>query len=417
MHPIMRFLKKRGIGSHLRADFIAGLTTAILLVPQAMAYATLAGLPPVVGLYASTLPLLVYAALGSSRVMAVGPVALISLMTASALAPFAQESTAELIAIAGALALLVGAIQMTLGLLKLNFLTDLLDKPVLTGFTAAAALLIGFSQVPALLGTERAFVSPALWNGATVIVGVGALLGLILLRRLRRGIPAALVVIVVATLAVIFAGLDARGVAIVGQVPAGLPWPGIPLLDLSIFVKLLPAAIAISLVSYLESFAVARALAAKSGKAIDASREWLGVGAANAASSMVGGYPLAGGFSRSAVNATAGARTRLAGAITALLVMASLALLTPLFTSLPRAALAAIIVVAVSGLLHVQDWKLLAKKGYRPFGVALITFLATLILDIEMGLVIGIGVSFLVRRFFSRETAPLNVSALETKEN
>lgn len=401
MHPI--WSGRLRTKEYLRSDFIAGLTTAILLIPQAMAYATLAGLPPVVGLYGATLPLLVYAALGSSRVMAVGPVALISLMTATALAPFVEQgaSTAELIGLAGMLALLVGAIQLSLGLLKVDFITDLLDKPVLTGFTAAAALLIAFSQFPALVGAEK-LGEFSQWNWTTLAIG-GSALGLLwLLKRIHRGIPAALVVIILATLAVIFFGLDTFGVKVVGEVPPGLPSLSLPPLEWGVLLLLLPAALAIALVSYLESFAVARALATGPGEKVSASREWIGVGAANLTSALVGSYPLAGGFSRSAVNDQAGAKSRVAGAITAVIVMGSLAFLTPLFTSLPRAALAAIIVVAVSGLFHVKDWKTLKKEGPMPFGIAILTFGATLIFNIEIGLLVGVLATLLVRRLQKR---------------
>ncbi len=397
MHPLTKFLGARSpLGEHLGADFIAGLTTAILLVPQAMAYAQLAGLPPVVGLYASTVPLVVYALIGTSRVMAVGPVALISLMTASALAPYADLETSQILTIAASLAVTVGVIQLGLGLLKIDMLTRLLTRPVLTGFTSAAAILIGLSQLPPLVGVE-VLSWPTDWHIPTLVIGLFAVTALFALRKLHPAIPAALLVIVVATLAVVFLNLDAADVAIVGEVPAGLPVPSIPFVETSIIIELLPSAFAIALVGYLESFAVARALARSTGGDIDANREWTGVGAANIASGAVGGYPIAGGFSRSAVNHRAGARTRLAGVITALLVVAALLVLTPLFTYMPEAALAAIILVAVSGLLHVGDWKKLAGAGPHPLAVTTITFGATLIFDIEIGLLVGIGAGFAIR--------------------
>ena len=400
MHPLFKKLRSAW-GITLRDDLMAGLTTAILLVPQAMAYATLAGLPPVTGLYASTVPLLMYAWLGSSRVMAVGPVALVSLMTAAALLPLkeAGATEAELIGAAGLLALMVGGLQLLMGVLRINGLTKLLSRPVLTGFTAAAALLIGWSQVPTLVGSGSSLTVPWQWNLPTLAVGLGSLAGLLLLRKIKRSLPAALIVLVLTTLAVIFLSLAERGVTVVGAVPAGLPGLAIPPLDLALATALIASAVAIALVSYLEGFAVAKALA-KKGQKINAGREWIGIGAANASAGLIGGYPLAGGFSRSAVNSTAGAKTRLAGAITALLVMAALAFLTPLFTSLPRAALAAIIVVAVAGLLHVKDWKLLHKEGRRPLGVALITFATTMVFNIEAGLVVGIIASQLSLRLF-----------------
>ncbi len=411
MHPLIRLIKQRGLsGMDLRADLIAGITTAILLVPQAMAYATLAGLPPVVGLYASTLPLLAYAAIGTSPVMAVGPVALISLMTASALAPFADASAAELVTMAGALAVLVGLIQIVLGLMRLDFLTRLLSRPVLTGFTSAAALLIAFSQLPAMLGVDQFTFAIGSWHLTTLLIGAGAVAALLAFKKLDRRIPAALIVLVAATAAVATLGLDAAGVAVVGSVPAGLPWPSIPLVETSVLIHLLPSAFAIALVGYLESFAVAKALARPHPERINAHSEWKAVGVANLASAAVGGYPIAGGFSRSAVNAGAGAKTRIAGALTALIVLATLALLTPLFTNLPRAALAALVIVAVIGLIHIKDWKRLALRGRVPLTVALITFGATMVLDIEMGLMLGIAAGFVAQRFFAGTTGNVSTS-------
>lgn len=422
MHPFLKFFGNNGsVDQTLGADFIAGLTTAVLLVPQAMAYAQLAGLPPVVGLYASTLPLVVYAFIGTSRVMAVGPVALISLMTASALAPYGDLETSKLVVMGAALAVMVGLFQMALGLLKLEFLNRLLTRPVLTGFTSAAAILIGLSQLPELFGVDELMLFVDGWHLPTLIIGVAAIVVMAALRKIHRAIPSALLVIVIATVAVVVLNLDADGVSIVGEVPGGIPIPAVPIVEPAMVIDLIPSAIAIALVGYLESYAVARALARSTDGEISASREWTAVGAANVASGAVGGYPIAGGFSRSAVNHRAGAKTRLAGVITALLVGASLLALTPLFTYMPTAVLAAIILVAVSGLLHIDDWKKLARKGRRPLAVTAVTFGATLLFDIELGLVIGIAFGFAARKLFddpdpgnvSDETKPRNKS--ETK--
>jgi SulP family sulfate permease len=384
----------------LRSDLAAGLTVAAMLVPQAMAYALLAGLPPEVGLYASTVPLLAYAVIGTSRQLAVGPVAIVSLLTASALAPIADEGSAGYVAAAGLLALVVALVHLVLGAGRLGFLVRLLSHPVLVGFTAAAALIIGTSQLKHVFGTSPEAGDSWLESIAavaatvpdthlpTLVVGVGAIVVMVLLRRVRPTLPAALIAVAVTTVASVVWDLPARGVAVVGDIPRGLPPLTLPE-DLSLAIDLVPAAFAVTLVGVLESIAVAKVYARRNSYDIDANRELLGLGMANLASGLVGGYPVTGGFSRTAVNAEAGARTRAAGVITALIMVLVLVALTPLFTQLPQATLGAVVLLAVAGLIDLGEVRhIMAVKpadGWTLAGA----FVATLALGVELGIAVS----------------------------
>ena len=405
--PLIGWLRRADAGSH-RADVLAGLTVAAMLVPQAMAYAALAGMPPVTGLYAATVPLVAYGLLGTSGQLAFGPVAIVSLLTASTLAPLADGDPGAYVALAGVLALLVGAIQVVLGLLRAGRLTSLLSHPVVSGFTSAAAIVIATSQLDQLLGVSIG--SPDGWlarigalSGSlsqvhvpTLLVGILAILALIGGRRLGNRVPTPLLVVVLATAAVPVLGLADAGVAILGEVPAGLPRPALPVAPLDAAVALLPGALIIALLSYLEGISVARAIAARTRDRIDPDQELLASGAANLAAGVFQAFPVAGGFSRTAVNHSAGARTPLASIVTAVGVLLALVLLAPLLTTLPQVVLAAVVVVAVAKLVDVRE-AIHAWRVERTDGIALlVTFVATLTLGVELGIGVGIAVSLLL---------------------
>lgn len=400
----------------LRSDLAAGLTVGAMLVPQAMAYALLAGLPPEVGLYAATVPVLVYALFGSSRQLAVGPVAIVSLLTASALAPLVEEGTAGYLSAAALLALMVGVIHLVLGAGRLGFLVNFLSHSVLVGFTAAAAIIIGFSQAKHLLGisTERQdhFADTVVevlsklgeTNGTTLIVAVVSLVALFAFKRLLPRVPAALAVVVGSILAVELLDLESRGVKVVGDIPDSLPAFGFPDFEAGWVGSLLAAAFVITLVGFMESIAVAKVYARRHRYDVDANQELVGLGAANVAAGLFGGYPVTGGFSRTAVNDTAGARTPLASIFTAGIVLATIAFFTPLLSSLPNAALGAIIIVAVVGLVDVREMRHIAavkRSDLIGLGVA---FFATLALGIEIGIAVAVGASMLV--VFARMSRP-----------
>lgn len=409
----------------LIGDVLAGIIVAVMLVPQGMAYALLAGLPPQVGLYASILPLILYALLGTSRALAVGPVAMVSLLVATGVGQFAQPGSTDYLALALTLALLVGIIQMMMGLVRLGFLVNFLSHAVISGFTSAAALIIGFSQLKHLLGIKipqtESFIellrAIALHlretNLATLTlgaIGIGILvffnkaLGSILRRRgiaeslivpLTRSGP--LLIVVVSTVLVATLGLhQLAGVKIVGEIPAGLPPLTLPTFNETRWQQLFPTALTISFVGFMESIAVAQSLASKRRQKIDANQELIGLGAANLGAAFTGGYPVTGGFSRSVVNFSAGANTGLASIITALLITLTVLFLTPLFYFLPQTILAAIILVAVSGLFDLKTPQVIWRYNKADAASLIITFAAVLLVGIETGIVIGVLASLVL---------------------
>ncbi len=392
---------------NLRSDVSAGVTTAVMLIPQAMAYAMLAGLPPIVGLYASTIPLVLYALFGSSRELAVGPVAMDSLLVATTLAPIAVAGSSEYVGLAVLLALMVGVIAAGLGLARAGFLVNFLSRPVVSGFTSAAALIIGLSQLQHLLGVElpRSQNVFAILNAAaraigvfqphTLLIGLASIVALVGLKRFAPKVPRGLAVVTAATFGVWALGLDVRGVAVVGDVPAGLPVPSLPAVDVGMVVELAPAAFVIALVAFMEAVSVAKAYASQRGYEISANQELIGLGAANVGAALVGGYPVTGGFSRTAVNAQAGARTPLAGLVTSGVVVGTLLFLTPLFYFLPKAVLAAVIMTAVFGLIDLQQVRHLWRVDRADFMLLMFTFVATLALGIQAGIALGVGASLL----------------------
>ena len=419
--PIFEWLPRYG-RDDIAGDLMAGAVVAIMLVPQSMAYAMLAGLPLQVGLYASILPLLLYALLGSSRVLAVGPVAMVSLITASVLAPLATAGAADYVNLALFLALLVGLLQVVMGIARLGFLVNFLSHPVISGFTSAAALVIGFGQAKHLLGIAldrperpyQLFMELARGLSATNVVTLGLGAGSIgillffqfglkdLLQRVGVAKPLAialpksgpLVAVLVATLLVGIMELNkVANVKVVGEIPTGLPplsWPTVPWDQLG---TLLEAALVVVFVGYMESIAIAKALASRRRQKVDANQELIALGVANVGAAFTAGYPVTGGFSRSVVNFDAGATTPLASVGTATLVALTVAFLTPMFYYIPHAVLAAVIVVAVASLV---DWRMPFRlwRSNKPDAFALVvTFVAVFALGIEIGVLVGMGTS------------------------
>jgi SulP family sulfate permease len=399
------------------ADLLAGTITAVLLVPQAMAYAVVAGLPPEVGLYASVLPSLAYAALGTSAYIGVGPVAVNAIMVSSALAAAGHGDPATLVTHALQLAAISAITLFGLGLLRAGAFMNFLSRPVLDGFTSGAALLIVLTQLPPLLGL-RVHTGPLLHevlagvaqhihglHGPTLAIGVASLALLLLggepLRSFLARLPlkplaadligrmTPLVVVALATVAVAGGQLAARGVAVVGLIPSGLPAPSLAFLRAPGWLELLVPGILIALISYVSSVSIAQGLGSRRRERIDTDQELFARGAANAAAAVGGALPVAASFSRSALNFSAGARTPMAGVVTAVLVGAAALALTGLFRNLPKAALAALIVVAVAPLIDVGGFRrtLAYSRGDGlSFGV---TFGAVLLLGVERGLLLG----------------------------
>ncbi|MCH8550356.1 MAG: solute carrier family 26 protein [Natronospirillum sp.] len=401
----------------LRGDLVAGITVAMMLIPQAMSYAMLAGLPPYVGLYASVIPLIIYALFGTSRQLAVGPVAMVALLVASGVGALAEVGSAHYIALAVLLALMVGVIQFGMGIFRLGFLTNFLSHPVISGFTSAAALIIGFSQLQHLIGlslprTENiavlAWAAATQWadiNIATLSIGLGGVAGLLLLKRLNPLLPGAMIVVVIATLAVWLLGLDEHhGVHIVGSVPAGFPELSAPSVNTADMMDLLPIAITIAFIGFVESIAVAKKIAAEKRYDVDPNRELVGLGLANIGAAFFKAMPVTGGFSRTAVNRNAGANTGLASIITAVLIGLALLLATPLFYYIPTAALAAVIMVAVAGLIDTHEVKHLWQVKRDDLTMLGIAFFATLILGVKVGIFVAVGASMVW--FVVRTTRP-----------
>lgn len=417
----------------LISDLLARAIVAIMLVPQGMAYALLAGLPPQVGLYASIAPLIIYGALGTSRTLAVGPVAIVSLLVASSVGALAESGSAESIQLALTLALLVGIIQGVMGLLRVGFIVNFLSHPVLAGFTSAAAIIIGFGQLKHILGVSlpraehfyetviRLAERAAETNWATLAIGLGSVAILFYFKlgvskQLQRwglsGATAAalaktapFVVVLLGTLLVWGLKLnEAAGVHIVGDVPSGLLSLTLPTMDVSVWQALLPSALAISFVGYMESISVAKSLASKRRQKVDPNQELIALGAANLGAMLTGGYPVAGGIGRSAVNFAAGARTGLASMITAVLMALSVIFLVPLFYFLPQAVLAAIIIVAVSGMVDVKTFRHVWRYNKADGLSLIVTFFAVLIIGVEMGILAGAGAALLL--FIWRTSQP-----------
>ena len=404
--------------ANLASDLVAGVIVAIMLVPQSMAYALLAGLPAQVGLYASVVPVALYALLGTSTTLAVGPVAIVSLLVASGVSHLAEAGSAAYAGYALTLALMVGVIQSVMGWIRLGFLVNFLSHAVLSGFTSAAALVIAASQLKHVLGVQvgrpesflRLLEALAAKLGethlATLAIGLGGIATLLVFRYWaepilkRLGVAAAWRVplakigpfVAVASGAWITAafGLHQRAaVAVVGEIPRGLPSFTAPVLEAGALRILLPTALAIAFIGFLESFAVAKVLAARRREKVRANQELVALGVANLGAAFTGGYPVTGGFSRSMVNFTAGARSGVAALTTAGLVAASLAMLTPLFYFLPKASLAAIILVAVSQLIDGRAFGRFWRYS-RADGIAfLLTFAAVLAAGVERGIVVG----------------------------
>ena len=417
---------------HLVGDVLAGFIVAVMLVPQGMAYALLAGLPPEVGLYASILPLLVYGLLGSSRTLAVGPVAIVSLLVATGITPLAEAGSAAYVQMAITLALLVGVIQALMGVVRLGFLVNFLSHPVLAGFTTAAALVIGFSQLKHLLGIgipnleffellPYAVTHLAETNWVTFALGGGGILILVYFKQVLGGqlrrwgiwpqwiLPitksAPLVIVVLGTVLVWSLQLHERfGVAIVGPVPDGLPPLTLPLVDMAVWRQLLPTAVVISFVGYMESIAVAKSLASKRRQKVNANQELLALGAANLGAMLTGGYPVTGGLSRSVVNFEAGANSGLSSVITAVLIALTVIFLTPVFYFLPQASLAAIVIVAVTGLIDVKTFRHVWRYNKADAASFMVTFVAVLLVGVENGILLGVAAAMLL--FIWRSSRP-----------
>jgi|TARA_R100000501_G_scaffold7812_1_gene16179 SulP family sulfate permease len=410
-------------GSVLTNDLVAAVIVTIMLIPQSLAYALLAGLPPVVGLYASILPLVAYALFGTSRTLAAGPVAVLSLMTASAASAVAAQGTAEYVEAAITLAALSGILLAVLGFLRLGFLANLLSHPVISGFITASGILIATSQIKHILGIPgggdnwpemlRSLASNiGLTNPWTLAIGIPATLFLFWVRGglkpalLRIGLKSRaadiaakagpVIAVALTILAVVMLDLAEKGVDLVGAIPQGLPPFATPSTDMDLIAQLWVPALLISVIGFVESVSVAQTLAAKRRQRISPDQELIGLGASNIASAFSGGYPVTGGFARSVVNFDAGAETPAAGAYTAIGIALASLFLTPLLFSLPIATLAATIIVAVLSLVDLKTSGQLWRYSKADFAAHLATIVTTLLAGVELGVITGVVVGLLL---------------------
>ena len=410
---------------YLVGDITAGIVVGTVLIPQAMAYALLAGLPPQVGLYASILPPVVYAFLGTSRLISVAPVALDSLMAGAAIAPLAAENTPEYLGLALLLALMIGTIDILMGVFRLGFLVNFLSQAVISGFISAAAIVIGFSQVKHLLGLKipqtESFLKLLTYlvegitaiNFFTLTLGIVSILLLVYFPKWlgkqlkKRGFQeitimpltksAPLLLVITSSLLVWAFHLDrVAGIKVVGDIPKGLPSLSFPPFDGNTAFTLLPAALAISFVGFMEAYSVGKFLASKRRQKVEANQEFIALGAANISAALSGGYPIAGGLSRSSVNFSANANTPLASMITAGIIALTVMFLTPLFYFLPQSCLAAIIVMAVSNLFDFATLKRLWLYNKADAIAWLAAFSAVLVTSVEKGILFGAAVSIIL---------------------
>lgn len=408
------------------SDLVAAVIVTIMLIPQSLAYALLAGLPAEMGLYASILPLVAYAIFGTSRALAVGPVAVVSLMTAAAIGQLGLTSPAEIALAAVTLAFISGVFLTLLGVLKLGFLANFLSHPVIAGFITASGVLIAASQLKHIFGISaegHTLLELVLslaehigqTNPITLVIGVGATAFLFWVRKglkpllVRAGVGPRLadifakagpVAAVVATTLIAWGfGLDARGVKLVGDIPMGLPPLSAPSFDLSMWSTLLLPAVLISIIGFVESVSVAQTLAAKRRQRIDPDQELIGLGTSNIASAISGGFPVTGGFSRSVVNFDAGAATPAAGAYTAVGIGIATLVLTPLLFFLPKATLAATIIVAVLSLVDFSILKKTWSYSMVDFIAVTATIVLTLLVGVEMGVSAGVLLSIFLHLY------------------
>jgi SulP family sulfate permease len=405
--PIIETFRKYR-SAFLQGDITAGIIVAVMLIPQGMAYAVLAGLPPVYGLYASLVPLVIYALFGTSKQLAVGPVAMVSLLVYAGVGQMAEIGSPDFIRLALLTALGVGIVQFLMGVFKAGFLVNFFSHPVLSGFVSAAAIIIGLSQLGNLLslpidksmpiyalpGYLIQHISDA--NPITVALGIGAIALMVGLKKLNKKIPGALVAVVLGIALTTVFNWAEQGVKIVGEIPKGLPTFSVFDFQWSEVESLLPVILTIALIGYMESIAVAKNIASREGDKVNANNELIGLGMANIVGAFFQAYPTTGGLSRTAVNYQAGAKTILASLITVGLIVITVLFFTPVFYNLPMAILASIVMLAVASLFDYKEMKHLWQTDRKDFALLMFTFLVTLFVGIKEGIIAGVFISLLV---------------------
>ncbi len=419
LFPFLRWINEVRRPGILRADLIAGSTVALVLIPQSMAYAQLAGLPEIYGLYISFFPVVIAALWGSSRQLQTGPVAIVSIMTASALATVvggtaqsSPELAAQYIPLAMFMALMVGVFQFVLGVFRLGGVVNFLSHPVIVGFTNAAAMVIGLSQLSKIFGIDMPgvasdpFLTVRIWGVIqqldkihlpTLLMGAGSFVIMWIMKRYMPKLPGILVVVVLTTLLSQMIEFGEMGGKVIGYIPDGLPTFSMPTFNFSIFLELLPSVIIISLVGFMEAISIAKAISAKTKDRIDPNQELMGQGLGNIVGSFFQSYPASGSFSRSAVNFNAGAKTGFSSVVTVVIVVITLLFLTPLLYHLPKATLAAVIMMAVFGLINFRMIKQAWLANKHDGMASTVTFVATLGFapHLDYGILVGAGMAIM----------------------
>jgi SulP family sulfate permease len=395
-------------GAAFRGDLLAGLTVAVVLVPQAMAYAMLAGLPPVYGLYAGAITPMIAGLWGSLRQLATGPIAIMSLLVLTTLTPYAEPGSEEFIRLAILLSLLVGGIYLLVGVFRMGQVMTFISHSAVRGFTAAAALIIISTQLPNFLGisvSRHEFILPMLveivrtlpeFHWPTALTGVFSFAIIYGLKHYQPRIPASLLALVLASVAIYVFELHESGIAIIGDIPGGLPALRPPAFDFAIVSSLIGPAVVMALVSFAETYSVGKAVSEETRQKVDVNQEFIGQGVANVVGSFFQCYPVSGSFSRTAINYAAGARTGISSVVASLLVIVSLLFLTPLFRYIPKAALAALVISAVLILFHPKQVFELWKKNRNDGIVAVTVFVLALVAKPDYALLIGVMISLIL---------------------
>lgn len=411
--PIVESLKTHS-RQDWQQDLIAGITVAIMLIPQGMAYAMLAGMPPIYGLYGGLIPLLLYAILGTSRQMSIGPVAISSLLVLAGISQIAEPFSSEYVSLVILTGLLVGIFQLFLGIIRLGFLVNFISHPVIVGFTSAAAIIIAISQFKDLFGFPiprfshsyesvlYAFKNIAQTNWVSLVICLGSMATMLVLKKISKAIPGALIVAIIGTLIVYSVGVDVLQIDIVGQVPEGLPAFKVPTFAGINFSELIPTILAVTVICIVESIAIAKVIQAKHGDyQIHPDQELIALGVSKIGGAFFQSIPTSGSFTRSAVNDESGAKSGWASIITAVIIGMTLLFLTDLFYYLPKAVLAAIILLSVFSLFDWKEGKHLWRTHRYDFHMMLTTFLATLTFGIEEGVLAGVVLSIVIVLFKS----------------
>ncbi|WP_222982975.1 SulP family inorganic anion transporter [Flagellimonas meishanensis] len=393
----------------LYGDLVAGATLGVMLVPQGMAYAMIAGMPPIYGLYAALVPQCVYALTGTSRQLGVGPVALDSLLVAAGIGALQLSGITEYVSVVLFLTLLIGGLQLLLGFLKMGFFINFLSKPVISGFTSAAAIVIGLGQLKHVLGVELSqsskihqlvgnlFGNMGDINPQTLIMGLASVMVILILRKIHKKIPTALLVVIVGILAVTLFQLDDVGIQIVGDVPKGLPAFHVPPIRTDLLGQLVPLAMTVALFGFMESISIAKTVEEKHPEyELDANQELRALGLSNLLGSFFQSFPVSGSFSRTAINEEAGAKTAMSLVFSSVFIAIVLLFLTPLFHNLPNAVLGAIIMVSVFGLIDIAYPIQLFKNRKDEFFLLIATFIMTLFIGLIEGIVLGALLSLLL---------------------